>query len=114
MTPLSTFDAAGRRRLPGRDWWPAVYLASLPIVAAVGGVAIAWVLDANLSPRHVIVGLVTLALLAGLFAAQHRRTEIEHAETLAEYRRELARERRANLANQLIIDDLTAEPKDAA
>jgi protein-S-isoprenylcysteine O-methyltransferase Ste14 len=115
---LSTFDDDGRKQPPTTpDWWVPAFVVALIVVPGLASWGIAAVLDANLSPARVAAWLAGFLALAALFALREWTWRVERAERItyeAEYRRELARERRANLAQQLIIDDLLAEPKDAA
>jgi protein-S-isoprenylcysteine O-methyltransferase Ste14 len=111
---IKTFDDDGRRQepKPSRDWWVPAFVVGLVAVSAGGSWAIAAVLDANLSPGRVAGYFAGFLALAALFALREWTWRVERAERIAyeaEQRRELARERRANLAQQLIIDDLIAE-----
>jgi hypothetical protein len=111
---IETFDDDGRKQEPkqSRDWWVPAFVVGLLAVSAGGSWAIAAVLDANLSPGRVAAYLAGTLALAALFALREYGWRVERAERIAyeaEQRRELARERRANLAQQVIIDDLIAE-----
>jgi protein-S-isoprenylcysteine O-methyltransferase Ste14 len=111
---FSTFDDDGRKQepKPSRDWWVPAFVVALIVVPGLASWLIAKLLDANLSPDRIAAWVAGFLALAALFALREYTWRIERQERIGyegELRRELARERRANLRQQIIIDDLVAD-----
>ena len=100
---IESFDDDGRRNPIREEPAAAAGIASIVLLAGFGGVLVAWVLDANLSPWDLVRGAVLLALMAGAFGLQHHAGVLEKRDLEAE----LARERRANERLHQVYDDAT-------